>query len=302
MSVERFELALGERGYPRQLAETLDPPKRLYGMGNPALLGPGLAVIGARKATPTGVRITELFAGWAARAGYSIISGAAIGCDQAAHRAALEVGGTTVAVLGCGADVDYPRGAHTLLEAVRSRGCVVSEFPWSMEPTRWTFHRRNRIIAALSAALLVIEAGVPSGTFLTADFAAEYGRDVLAVPGSILSPESRGPNRLIRQGARPITEVDDLAAELASLLGPTDAAVAQVRAVETSDPVLAALAACPGRPDDVAYGLGLSISQAVCALTRLCAAGLIQRYPDGRYGLIPQVEAAHGGYNGGDER
>lgn len=303
MSVCRFELVPGEQGYPEQLAATPDPPKRLYGLGDPEMLTPGLAVIGARKATPTGIALTELFAGWAARAGYSIISGAAIGCDQAAHRAALKESGTTVAVLGCGADVDYPSGASELIDAIRSRGCVVSELPWGTRPTRWTFHRRNRIIAGLSGALLVIEARVPSGTFLTADFAADAGRDVLAVPGSILSPESRGPNRLIRQGARPVTELDDLARELEDLLGaPAGPTATFDHMPVSSDPVLSALAAEPGRPDDIAFRLRITVSEAVRRLTRLASSGLVERYADGRYGAKPASEPPSPRYNVPDER
>ena len=279
----RFELHLSDAEYPTQLANAPDPPKRLYGIGDPALLVPGLAVIGSRKSTPYGRGAARLFAGWAAAEGVVIISGGAIGCDQAAHRAALEVNGPTVAVLGCGADIDYPTGATALLALIRSRGCVLSEQPWGTPPLRWAFARRNRIIAGLSHAVLVVEASVPSGTFSTADAAADAGRDVLAVPGSIFAPECRGSNRLIRQGAMPITEIDDLV----RALGIDDQCTRHERPDETpsqSDPLLAALVANPMRPDDIAKEFGLTIVDAVRRLSRLEAGGLVSRLSDGRYG------------------
>jgi DNA processing protein len=227
-----------------------------------------------------------LLAGWAAGVGVSVISGGAIGCDQAAHAAAIERGGRTVVVLGCGADVDYPRSASGLLDRVRhgDLGCVVSEQQWGTPPLRWAFARRNRIIAGLAHAVLVVEASLPSGTFSTADFALDAGREVLAVPGSIFAPESRGCNRLIRQGATPITDVSDLAASLGidepllpveALPRDQDAASALIRAALLSDPM---------RPDDVARALGLSIVQVARRIGALEAQGVVARYPDGRYG------------------
>lgn len=210
-SDDRFVLRLGDPLYPAQLAEAPDPPMVLYGIGDPRALVPGLAVVGARRATPYGLRCTRLFAGWAAAHGVTVVSGAAIGCDREAHTAALEASGPTVSVLGSGPDVDYPSRSSVVLREIRSRYAVVSECPFGQEPRRFAFVRRNRIIAGLARAVLVIEAGLPSGTFSTADAALDAGRDVLAVPGSILSPESRGSNRLIRQGATSITDVSELA-------------------------------------------------------------------------------------------
>jgi DNA processing protein len=251
----------------------------LYGIGDKSLLGGGLAIVGARKATPYGLRATELLGGWAASHGVVIISGAAIGCDQAAHRVALSKGGPTVAVLACGADVDYPAGARRLLGDIRERGCVVSETPWGLAAKRWSFVRRNRIIAALADALLVVEASLPSGTFTTADFALDVGREVLAVPGSIFAPECRGCNRLIRQGAVPITQADELAGALGM------GAQLEFAAPETcEDQVLRALIADPMRPDDLAREFALDIVEAVRRIGDLEARSLVARYPDGRYG------------------
>lgn len=282
--VDRFELKLDESCFPEQLARTPDPPKVLYGFGDASALVSGLAVIGARKSTPYGRAAARLFGGWAASKGAVIISGAAVGCDQAAQRAALAAGGRTVAVLGCGADIDYPRGASEFLDRLRGGrgGCVVSELPWGAPPTRWAFARRNRIIAGLAGAVLVVEASLPSGTFSTADFALDAGRPVLVVPGSIFAPECRGSNRLLRQGATPVTDVSDLASELGWIgdLAPAASAVS-----EGFDAVLSALRTNPMRPDDVARDLGLSIVDVARRIGALESKGLIARYPDGRYGF-----------------
>lgn len=287
-AVPRWQLRLGEAGYPSCLAQAPRPPRTLYVAGDPAALGDGLGVVGSRKATPYGLACADRFAGWAAARGVAIVSGAAYGCDQAAHRAALAAAdGRTVAVLGCGADVDYPRGAHALLDAIRRRGAVVSELPWGSEPLKWAFPERNRIIAGLSVAVLVVEAGLPSGTFSTADHAVDAGRDVLAVPGSVFAPECRGANRLIRQGAHPVTDVSELADELRSCgllrdLGPVPSDADPSPGGD--DPIARALLADPMRPDDVARALGIDVIEVVRRIARLESAGTVRRYPDGRYG------------------
>jgi DNA processing protein len=286
---DRWELRLGEPDYPDCLADTPWPPKILYGVGDVSVLATGLGVVGARKATPYGLSAARRFAGWAAGCGHLVVSGAAIGCDLAAQRAALDAGGVSVAVLGCGADVDYPHGAADLLAELRTgSGAVLSELPWGTPPLKWAFRQRNRIIAALSAALLVVEARVPSGTFSTADFALDAGRDVLAVPGSILAPECRGPNRLIRQGATCITDVSELADALACaglVPGPREATEpSESGTLATDDPLLAALAANPARPDDLVVSLDLDVLEVLRRLSRLEADGVVVRYRDGRFG------------------
>lgn len=268
-----------------QLAESPNAPRRLYGVGNPGALRPGLGVVGARKATPYGLQAARLLAGWAAGAGYTIVSGGAVGCDQAAHRAALAAGGMTVAVMGGGADVVYPSQAAMLLGQIAAQGAVVSEHPWGFRPLRWTFRTRNRIIAGLCAAVLVTEAAVGSGTFSTAEYAAEAGRDVLAVPGSIFAPECVGANRLIRQGAAAVTEPDDLRAALEPVLGPARTIVpAAVTISSNGDPILASLTTNPQRPDDLARDLGMDIVSVTRLLGMHEAEGRVTRYRDGRYG------------------
>ncbi len=279
MTLSRFVLRRGDRRYPELLAESPDPPGVLYGIGDPDTLVAGLAIVGARRATPYGLRCTRQFATWAAHGGITVISGAAIGCDREAHAAAIDAGGPTVAVLGCGADVDYPRRSAGVLAHIRLHHAVISECPFGTEPKPWAFVRRNRIIAGLACAVLVVEAGLPSGTFSTADAALDAGREVLAVPGSIFSPESRGSNRLLRQGATPVTDISELAQALglnATSSPPGGSGSAVVRAL-TADPM---------RPDDMARALGIDIVTAARTLGALEAQGLVRRLPDGRYCVV----------------
>ena len=287
----RFELPLGGHRYPPQLAQSVRPPKVLFGIGDPSTLVPGLAIIGSRKATPYGLACARRFARLAAEAGVTVISGAAMGCDLAAQTAALDVGAPTVAVLGCGADIDYPRRASDVLATVRNgRGAVVSELQWGVPPLPGHFPARNRIIAGLASAVLVVEAALPSGTFSTADSALDSGRDVLAVPGSIFYAGSAGSNRLIRQGAAPITCDDDLLDALADagLLSASALAgglgTSRGPALPSGDPLLEALRAHPMSPEEACDTLHLLVPDLLAALARFEAAGLIARYADGRYG------------------
>jgi DNA processing protein len=283
-----WELHIGSRGYPAHLRDGQRPPKVLFGMGDPTTLVPGLAIIGARQATPYGLACARMFAAAAADAGVTVISGAAVGCDLAAQSAALEAGGRSVAVLGCGADYDYPRRAAPMLGQLRSgRGCVVSELAWTTPPRPGQFPARNRIIAGLAAAVLVVEAALPSGTFSTADSALDSGRDVLAVPGSILYAGSSGSNRLIRQGAAPITCIEDLQDAMASAgLIPTRGSAVERDSVSdgTTDPLALAIRAHPMYPDAAADALGMRLEHVLAALARLEAAGVVARHADGRYG------------------
>ncbi len=284
-SRQSFEIGQQDDDFPEQLRSTDNPPKVLRGFGDTDALQPGLAVIGARRATPYGIRCAEMFAGWAAGAGYVVISGAAVGCDTAAHRAALDAGGRTVAVLGCGADVAYPRGAGPLLASIAGSGAVVSELEWGYPPAKWTFRARNRIIAGLAKALLVVEAGLGSGTFITADCALDAGRDVMVVPGSIFAPECRGSNRLLSQGAIPVSDISELRAVLEDRMGPPSRDTVAGLLDRGQDPVLAAVRTNPSRPDDVARDLGLDIIEVARRIGALEAAGVVTKYRDGRYGV-----------------
>lgn len=292
---DRFELRIGCEGYPDQLAQSPDPPAVIYGVGDPEALVPGLAVVGARRATPYGLTAARMMAGWAAAAGYVIVSGGAVGCDQTAHRAALDAGGLTVAVMGGGADVVYPRDSRSLLGEISAHGAVVSEHPWGAEPKRWTFRTRNRIIAWLSQALLVVEAALPSGTFSTADYMAEAGRDVLAVPGSIFSEESRGPNRLISQGATPVTDPSELSLVLAACIGPrTAVGEYEAACLRTNDEIVRALRASPMRLDDLARSLTTDVIEIARRVGELEVLGSVVRLKDGRYSSVPPLKRIPG--------
>lgn len=284
-ALQRHEIALGDPRYPQQLLRVERPPAILYCIGDTSLLSPGLAVVGSRRQTPYGRECTALLAGRAARSGVVIISGAAVGCDQSAHRAAIDCGGRTVAVLGCGADLDYPPSARTLLQTIRRDHLVVSELPWGAPPARWTFPERNRIIAGLAAALLVVEASLPSGTFSTADHALHAGTEVLAVPGSILSPLSRGTNRLIRDGAGVIAEEADLDLALSrcGLLEATQPTDHGHETPKALSPLEAVLAASPLTVDEVAVELACSVPDALKTLALLELQGSVRRSADGRY-------------------
>jgi DNA processing protein len=204
-------LLVDEADYPRALLHLGDPPPFLFVVGDLALVERTcVSIVGTRRATAYGERATTAIAGELAAAGVCVVSGMARGIDAAAHRAALACRGPTIAVLGTGVDVAYPVGHRALLAAIGEHGLLVSEFPCGTRPEAGSFPRRNRIIAALSGLTVVVEAGARSGALITARHAADLGRDIAAVPGPIDSPQSAGSNELIRDGAQPILNADDV--------------------------------------------------------------------------------------------
>lgn len=209
----------GSPSYPALLAAIPDAPLVLFVEGDPASLSlPQLAVVGSRNPTQIGRDTASRFAGHLAMAGLAIVSGLALGIDAAAHRGALESGGHTIAVLGCGLDRIYPPENAALARQVAARGALVSDLPTGAAPIKQHFPRRNRLISGLSVGTLVVEAALRSGSLITARLAAEQGREVFAIPGSIHSPLSRGCHRLIRQGAKLVETADDIFTELGALL------------------------------------------------------------------------------------
>lgn len=294
----RFEIDIASQEYPDILRDTPDPPRRLYGIGHVEALQPGIAVIGSRKASPYGLACAERFARRIAQRGIPIISGGALGCDQCAHRMALECGTPTVVVFGSAPDVTYPRRGKRLFQRIIDvGGVVISENEWGMQPLRATFVRRNRIIAGLAALTLIVEAGLPSGTFSTADAALRANRDVAAVPGSLSSPNSRGTNQLIAQGAFSILDEDslDVAIELAwanamyAMLSPAIGTRSGDRhdAIVDSDEMLRALAAEPLSAQELAAYFDFSAGEISARLSQCELQGIIQRGRDGRYQLCP---------------
>jgi DNA processing protein len=209
-------VALSDPRYPVRLKEIFDPPLVLFVRGRVELLGSlTLGVVGTRRPTPYGVAVSERLSGDLARAGLTIVSGMARGIDTAAHAAALAASGSTIAVLGCGVDLVYPSENRRLAAEIAQKGLLVSEFPMSSPAYPQNFPIRNRIISGLSLGVLVVEGAQYSGSSITARLALEQGREVFAVPGSIVSKMSWGPNLLIKQGAKLIQDWNDVVVELA---------------------------------------------------------------------------------------
>ena len=271
--------------YPPQLAEIDDPPAVLWVRGDPLpLSSPAVAVVGSRTGTPYACAVAEHLAAGLADRGVAVISGLARGVDAAAHRGALAGGGPTVAVLGSGVDVVYPPEHASLADAVVGQGALVSELGPGAPPLRHHFPRRNRILSGLSRAVVVVEATVRSGSLITARLAAEQGREVMAVPGNVLSGRSRGAHRLIRDGARIVETADDILEEIG--FGRTAAGAAAAPAAV--DPVLARME--PGDPCDVdtlAQQSGLAPPALLTHLTELELRGSVARIGPGRFVRLP---------------
>ena len=289
---DRWVLKRGCAGYPMAFEDVREPPACIYGIGNPWSLEPGLAVIGARRATPYGRTCAERFARIAAEKGIPIISGGARGCDSAAHKAALAAKGPTVAILGGGCDEIYPPEHKGLFQQiVDSGGAVISEHPWGFPPKRFTFRERNRLIAGLSRAVLIVEAGLPSGTFSTADEALATNRDVLVVPGSITSKSSRGSNRLLYQGATPVVDEETFEDQLFNLFGTLKVPMTgSEKEGEEVDELIEAILATPMSQEEI-YNLAVELYGAARAreeMSRRMAmaevSGIITRYKDGLWG------------------
>ncbi len=276
-------ITLADAGYPRALLEIADPPSVLYVRGNAGLLNKrGLAVVGSRNATPQGLQTAENFSRTLAAKGLAIISGLALGIDAAAHRGALAAGGETVAVIGTGADRIYPARNRELALAIAEHGAIVSEFPLGTPAIAANFPRRNRIISGLSRGVLVVEAAPESGSLITARLAAEQGREVFAIPGSIHSPVARGCHKLIKQGAKLVETAQDILEELGNYPEPTINAL-EVPLVEDQNTVLDALGHDPCTLDDLAERTGLPADQLLAELLTLELAGRIATLPGNRY-------------------
>lgn len=264
-------------GSPELLAGTADPPLGLFVAGElPS--GPAVAIVGSRRATAYGRQVAELLGREAAAAGATVISGMARGVDAAAHRGALAAGGPTVAVWGTGPGRVYPAEHGRLAEEIRSAGALISEYLPGTPPRRHHFPERNRIIAGMVPVLVVVEAAARSGALVTARLALDEGREVFAVPGSILSEASVGPNTLLRLGARPLLGPRDLLEELA-LTG-------RERRSGEEDPLGGALPAGESRPvEEIAEAMGRPLPEVLELLLELEMEGRIVRAPDGRYSL-----------------
>ena len=278
-------LTLADDDYPKALLDIPDPPTVLYARGRCELLAqPGLAIVGSRNATPQGESNARAFAAALAEEGLSIISGLALGIDAAAHRGALSAGGTTVAVIGTGADRLYPARNQALATEIAEKGVILSEFPLGTPAAAANFPRRNRLISGLARGVLVIEAAVESGSLITARMAGEQGREVFAIPGSIHAPQSRGCHRLIRQGAKLVETASDVMEELGSTIQPARHSPSETL---ENDSLSSRLLACAGFEavtiDELVGRSGLTAEALSVILLQLELDGRVSSLPGGRY-------------------
>ena len=308
-------VALADEAYPPRLLGIGDPPALLFVRGDPARLSrASLAIVGSRHATHAGLDHAQAFARALADRGLQIVSGLAQGIDAAAHRGALQGAAGTLAVVGTGVDLVYPPAHVALADAIARHGAIVSELPLGTQVRSANFPRRNRLIAGLSLGTLVVEAARRSGSLITARLAAEFGREVMAIPGSIHSPLAKGCHQLIRDGAKLVESAEDVLVELRGQMAaaasddaspaPGDTALAAadarpVRGDTTGVPnhatpaprpagagqavLLAALGWDPVDPDTLAARSGRPIGEVTAGLLALELAGAVERRPDGRY-------------------
>lgn len=295
--VPRRILTLDDTDYPPALLQTAGPPPLLYAMGRFAhdlrALPPCIAIVGSRNPTPQGAANAQAFALTLAQAGLAVVSGLALGIDGAAHEGALQCNADeralTVAVVGTGLDRVYPKRHAELARRIAQRGLLLSEFAPGMPPLPANFPQRNRVIAGLSLGTLVVEAALESGSLITARMAADQGREVFAIPGSIHSPLARGCHVLLREGAKLVETAQDVLEELqlpagapptrgAGLVEGDDTALAPVHST-----VLAALGFDPAGLDALIERTGLDAASLQAGLSELELAGLVARLPGARY-------------------
>ena len=280
-------LTLADADYPQSLLSSDDPPVLLYAKGNCGMLNrPMLAVVGSRNATAQGMRDAEAFAQALGNAGLTIVSGLALGIDAAAHRGALATPASTVAVIGTGADRLYPAKNEALARAIAGKGVVLSEFPLGTPALATNFPRRNRIIAGLGLGCLVVEAALRSGSLITARLAAESGREVFAIPGSIHSPLSRGCHQLIHQGAKLVESAQDILEELHWEAPAAASAAGDKSSVAPNDgeeQVLAFLGHAPCALDTLSARSGLTPADLLAMLLPMELAGRVAQLPGGLY-------------------
>lgn len=280
--------------YPELLREIYDPPIGLYWQGEYIVDRPCVAIVGTRQSTLYGRRVAKKIAAELARLGFCVVSGMASGIDTAAHEGALEIGGKTVAVFGCGLDTIYPPENLDLYQKIVAHGAVVSEFPFGRRADRQTFPMRNRVVAGICQGVVVVESAASGGSMITARFAGEQGRTLMAVPGRIDQASSVGCHQLIRDGAIMVTSVDDILEELRYQrtqfpaeesqlnLGGEDAAQLQVS--EAEQVVLDCFSGGEfGLLDDIAERLGKPIAELSGILMSLELKRLIVKRADGRF-------------------
>ncbi len=286
-----------DHAFPERLNEIYDPPALLFAKGeDPPADCPWVAVVGSRKASNYGKWAAESIGEELARRGVAVISGAAYGVDGHAHLGCLKASGFTVAVLGCGIDRVYPPGHAHLLDRIAAQGCVLSEYPPGSDPLPWRFPHRNRIIAGIAHAVVVVEASEKSGALITADLALEEGREVLAIPGPITSALSQGTNALIQKGAKLVNSVEDICEELPGVgakrvsiyrdqsNGDTAGHAGEISAAEVK--IIELLQGGPRGLDTMAVELKEPPGELLSRLTEMTFKGWVVEEAGGRYGLL----------------
>ena len=294
MSSHISAISRGDLRFPTALSAIHDPPHTLWIRGDVnALHMPQVAIVGSRAASPYAIEVARRLGADLARRNVAVVSGLARGVDSAAHRGALEGGGVTVAVFGCGVDVIYPAEHRALATRILERGALVSEFPPQTPPLKHHFPQRNRIISGLALAVVVVEAAEGSGSLITADFALEQGRAVLAVPGNVLGGRNFGAHALLRDGAKLVESADDILEEIpASLTLPgsgtgdsgTGGKESRGPSLASQDPVLRAMDEGDTYDlDEIAERSGLDRIRLLPRLLELELAGALRRVDGGRF-------------------
>ena len=284
-------LAWDDPDYPRAFLELTDPPIVLFCKGNASLLNaPSLAMVGSRNASPAGLRTAEEFAESFTASGLNVVSGLALGIDAAAHRGAL-LGGdnsvaSTIAIVGTGIDRVYPPRNRDLAHQIAQRGAIISEFALETPPLKNNFPRRNRLISGISEGVLVVEAAIGSGSLITARCAAEQGKEVFAIPGSIHSPFSKGCHRLIKDGAKLVESAQDVREELKYPEPVRVRSTTRSSAASTADAeerhLLDALGYDPVSPDEVSASTGWAIDRVLRSLLQLELSGSVIQSAGGK--------------------
>lgn len=281
--------------YPRRLKEINQAPPVLFIKGSINVEDDwAVAVVGTRRVTPYGRQVASEIASFLAQNGVTVVSGLARGVDAIAHQAALQNGGRTIAVLGSGVDVIYPPEHRKLAGEIAQQGALVSDYALGTQPDGINFPPRNRIISGLSLATVVVEAGEKSGALITAEFAVEQGRDVFAVPGSILTPQSEGTNRLIEQGARPLLKMTEIVEVLKLERIPEKQSARKLNPMSpTEKKLLDALTQEPVHVDELCGLTGLSINDVSATLTLMELKGFVSHVGGMNYVAMREIRAVY---------
>jgi DNA processing protein len=283
-------ITIRDKAYPELLKCIADPPLVLYCRGKLQTEDQCLAIVGSRRATWYGLDMAKRLSRQLAEHGITIVSGMARGVDSNAHKGAIEGGGRTIAVLGCGVDIAYPPENKGLMDEIIRHGAVISEYIPGTEPSQFNFPARNRIISGLSRGVVIVEAGERSGSLITTDFALEQGRDVFAVPGNINSSNSTGTNRLIRDGAKIVTSVGDILDELklghnTQNMSDETGKLAEMKLNGDEKTIAQKLLNGPVHLDVISRDCGMSVQMTASILVMLEMSGFVEQLPGKYYKL-----------------